>query len=142
MNPTEITWITDQIAITNYVTAQRANLLAEQHIKAILCLDRELEGGSLAERGIACLRVVHLTDGANRLCDFIEAIATLEELVRSYDRVVVHYRAGRSRSIAVVAAYLKKARQMEVDEALQFVTSKREAAVAPELIELVERYEL
>lgn len=64
----------------------------------------------------------------------------MEQLVAQHGRVVVHCRAGRSRSIAVVAAYLKKARGLEAVEALAAVRALRESAVAPELIELVERF--
>jgi protein-tyrosine phosphatase len=141
IGPDSVTWITDTIAITNYVSAHNKDVLAEQNIKGVLCLDRDLEGSPSTARGVDCVRVAHLTDGANELFFFREAVAALEELVASCGRVVVHCRAGRSRSIAVVAAYLKKAFNMEAHDALEIVRSKRPSAVAPELIRLVERFE-
>lgn len=141
INPDEVTWIVDQVAITNYVSAHSKDILAAQHVRAVLCLDRELEGCPPADRGIECVRVVHLVDGANEMVVFREAVSSLEGLIGKCGRVLVHCRAGRSRSIAVVAAYLTKVRGMDADEALEFVTTRRQAAVAPELVQLVERFE-
>jgi protein-tyrosine phosphatase len=141
INPAEVTWITDRVAITNFVSAQSKQILAEHNVRGVLCLDRELEGGSSIDRGVECIRVIHLKDGANDLFVFKQAVSALVELADSCGRVVVHCRAGRSRSIAVVAAYLKKVLHAETDVALEIVRSKRQSAVAPELIRLVERFE-
>jgi hypothetical protein len=141
MDPDEVTWITDDVAITNYFSAHRREVLAGHNAKAVLCLDRELEGCPAAERGVECVRVAHLVDGANEPYLFQAAVAALEALTKRYGRVVVHCRAGRSRSIAVVAAYLMKVLDLEADEALDLVRSKRPSAVAPELIQLVEHVE-
>ena len=91
-------------------------------------------------RGVACVQVVHLVDGANEMVVFREAVALLEELIAAHGRVVVHCRAGLSRSPAVVAAYLKNAQNLEAKEALAFVKARRESTIVPELVELVERY--
>jgi atypical dual specificity phosphatase len=141
-SPASVTWITDTIAITNFVSAHDKDVLAEHHIKGVLCLDRDLEGCPSTARGVDYVRVVHLNDGANELFFFREAVAALEEMVAGSGRVIVHCRAGRSRSIAVVAAYLKRALNIEANDALEIVRSKRQSAVAPELIRLVERFEL
>jgi hypothetical protein len=141
VSPDSVTWITGAIAITNFVSAHNKNVLAEHNIKGVLCLDRELEGCPSAARGAECVRVAHLIDGANELFFFKEAVAALEEIVARCGRVVVHCRAGRSRSVAVVAAYLKKMRNIDADAALEMVRSKRPSAIAPELIRLVERFE-
>jgi protein-tyrosine phosphatase len=141
VSPDSVTWITDTIAITNFVSAHKKDVLAEHNIKGVLCLDRDLMGCPSTARGVDCVRVAHLNDGANELFFFREAVAALDGLVASCGRVVVHCRAGRSRSIAVVAAYLRKAFNIEADDALEIVRSKRPSAVAPELIRLVERFE-
>src|SRR5262245_40425144 len=140
-DPADVTWITDQVAITNFPSAHDGELLAKHGVTAVLCLDRELEGGPSDERGIACVSVLHLVDGKNEMARFREAVDALAFLVQRHGRVVVHCRAGRSRSIAVVAGYLRKALGVEADQALGIVRSKRESAVAPELIDLVERFE-
>lgn len=141
VSPDDVTWITERIAITNFFSAHQAEVLAEQKIEAILCLDREVEGNAAADRGVECLRLVHLWDGENEMVIFQEAVSVLEELLGSHRRVVVHCRAGRSRSVAVVAAYLKKSRTLHAHEALGLVTAKRESAIAPEFVRLVERLE-
>jgi protein-tyrosine phosphatase len=140
MDADEVTWITDSVAITNFFSAHSKAVLTEHKVKAVLCLDRELQGSPPGDRGIDCVRVMHMKDGPNEMRLFKEAVATLERLLADYNRVVVHCRAGRSRSIAVVAAYLMKARDLGADEALAFVMAKRAASIAPELVELVERF--
>jgi protein-tyrosine phosphatase len=134
--------VTVRVAITNFFSAHCKDVLAEHGVQAVLCLDQDLQGSGQLDRGIECIRVVHLCDGPNEMFVFREAVTSLEELQQTYSRVVVHCRAGRSRSIAVVAAFLKKARGMEGGEALEFVKAKRDSAVAPELVRLVERFEV
>jgi protein-tyrosine phosphatase len=141
MTPDELTWITDAIAITNFASAHDRDLLGQHRAHAVLCLDRDLAGSSAKERGVECIRVVHLNDGPNEAFLFKEAVAALEFLTATYGRVVVHCRAGRSRSIAVVAAYLRKTRGIAAEAALELVGAKRPSAVAPELISLVEQTE-
>jgi atypical dual specificity phosphatase len=139
MDADEVTWITDEIAITNFFSAHQSGILVEQKIDAILCLDEEVRGDAPEARGVKCIEVVHLVDGPNDLAVFQRAVSALAELRGQYQRVVVHCRAGRSRSIAVVAAYLKQDRGMDAADALDFVKSKRASALAPELARLVER---
>lgn len=139
MHPDEITWITERIAITNFFSAHQRDLLAEHNVDAILCLDRELRGDSPEARGVRCIVVVDLVDGPNDMAVFERAVAALDSLLENHRRIVVHCRAGRSRSIAVVAAHLKRANSMDAAGALEFVQSKRPAVLAPELTSLVER---
>ena len=140
-HPDHVTWITDQVAITNFFSAHNKEILAENGIRAVLCLDRDLQGDSPAARGIECLRLVHMIDGPNETVVFKEAVDALEELILEHGRVVVHCRAGRSRSIAVAAAYLMKSLKMEASDALEAVMAKRPCSVAPELIRLVEEFD-
>ena len=142
MSPDDLTWITDRVAITNFFSAHRREVLAEARVEAILCLDEEVRGDEAADRGVACIRVVHLQDGENEMVLFEEAVATLDELLGTYQRVVVHCRAGRSRSVAVVAAHLKQSRGWNAEEALGLVKARRDSAIAPELVRLVERFGL
>ena len=85
-----------------------------------------------------CVRTVHLVDGPNEKLVFERAVKALEELVGQYERVVVHCRAGRSRSVAVVAAYLRRTMNIQADAVLALVTAKRKTAIAPKLARLVE----
>ncbi|HTU25722.1 MAG TPA: dual specificity protein phosphatase [Pirellulales bacterium] len=135
----DVTWINGEIAITNFFSAHQRELLSQNKVEAVLCLDQELRGDAAGVRGLRRIEVVHLVDGPNDLALFKRAVAALESLLKDHRRVVVHCRAGRSRSIAVVAAYLKKSMGLEADDALEFVKSKRPSAIAPELIRLVQR---
>jgi protein-tyrosine phosphatase len=128
------------LVITNFLSAQNRDVLAEHKIQAILCLDREVKGDSPETRGVQCIQVAHLVDGPNEMIAYKNAVETLEELIGKCQRVVVHCRAGRSRSVAVVAAYLKKAKGLDAGEALELVRAKRESAIADELVRLVERF--
>ena len=40
----EVTWITDEVAITNFFSAHSKEVLARHRIRAVLCLDRDLQG--------------------------------------------------------------------------------------------------
>jgi len=139
-NVDEVSWITDRVAITNFFSAHQKEVLAAENVDAILCLDHELRGDAPAARGVACIEVAHLVDGPNDMAAFKRAVSTLSSLLETHQRVVVHCRAGRSRSIAVVAAYLKQAQGLEAAAALELVKSKRPAALAPELARLVELF--
>ncbi len=44
-------------------------------------------------------------------------------------------------SVAVAAAYLVKVRKWDAEQALDYVKARRESALGPELIRLVEEYE-
>lgn len=136
----EVTWITPTVAITNFFSAHDPTVVAAHNVRAILCLDRDLAGDPACDRGLDQVEVFHLVDGPNSLALFEQAVNLLQSLIERHGRVLVHCRAGRSRSIAVVAAYLKKT-GMETEQALDAVRSKRTAAIAPELLELVEAYE-
>src|SRR5262245_24827231 len=128
MHPDEVTWITNRVAITNFFSAHDRQVLAEHGVKAILCLDRELVGEPAAERGLAALELVHLNDGPNPTPSFRAAVETLERLVADHGRVLVHCRAGRSRSVAVVAAYLTRSESATAAAAMDLVRLKRDSA--------------
>lgn len=99
-------WITDTIAIGNHIEARDTILLREAGFASILSLD-----GSLSESEAECLGVteivsVELMDGAgNDPRRFDRATASLGRLIRETPPVLVHCHAGRSRSVAVVAAH-------------------------------------
>ena len=52
----------------------------------------------------------------------------------------VHCRAGRSRSAAVVAAYLMRSKGLNADEAVAFVASRRAIGLNPEMAALVTQF--
>lgn len=56
-------WITEQIAIGNYLDAQDVNLLRREGIVSILSLDGTLAGRVPPDLGVQKISVVKLIDG-------------------------------------------------------------------------------
>jgi protein-tyrosine phosphatase len=131
----DVSWITSQVAVTNFVTAH--GNLRSHGISAVLCLDRSVAGGNATSRGLQTVEVVDLHDGANPAYLFAEAVNLLCRLNKQYEKVLVHCRAGKSRSIAVVAAWLARDQNIGWQAALKRVIAARQThSVAPELMEL------
>ncbi len=131
--------ITERISITNVVTANDTVSLCAAGFTpdCILCLDRTSQSRYAADGR----KVIALVDGKNEPDVFARAVAMLDDLLRSHERVLVHCHAGRSRSIVVVAAHLAKAQAMSPGEALAYVSARRPcASVMPGLIENLHRY--
>lgn len=130
---TAIHWISDEIAITNVVSANNAEVLETLGIfpGQILCLDRK----SQARYGLDGRQVVSLVDGDNPAEDFTRAVDALEGMIRRNGRTLVHCHAGRSRSLVVVAGYLVRHRNFTPEDALNLVKSKRPcASIMPGLL--------
>jgi protein-tyrosine phosphatase len=132
-------WITDAIAIGNYLEAQDAALLRQEGIGSVLSLDRTLQGRNPAELGLKAIEAVPLEDGpGNDARLFRRAVDALAGLVRDRGPVLVQCHAGRSRSAVVVAGYLMESLGIEADEALARVAAKREVAVTVGLERLLD----
>src|SRR4051812_14906672 len=96
-------WITEKIAIGNFVDATNCELLKQHAFRSILCLDSAVPPPKI--QGLA-RHVIHLTDEpCNQLENFLRAVTTLEQLVQTSSPVFVHCYAGRSRSFVVMAPY-------------------------------------
>jgi hypothetical protein len=125
-------WITDQIAIGNYLDAQDVELLRREGIAAILSLDGCLDGKVAAELGVQKIAVFRLQDGpGNDLDLFRKAVDTVTRFATTSPPLLVQCHAGRSRSAVVVAGHLIRTRGLQPEEALRFVASKRQLAVTP-----------
>lgn len=75
-------WITDHIAIGNYLDAQDAAQLQRAGIASILSLDGSLAGRDPAELGVRQIAVVKLIDGpGNDRITFFRAVDTLARLL-------------------------------------------------------------
>jgi protein-tyrosine phosphatase len=135
-------WITDTIAIGDYLESQTQTLLVEHKIRSVLSLVRVPDALSVENLGVEAVCVIPLIDGAgNDPRWFSEAIDTLEYLVKANAPVLIHCRAGRSRSPAVVAGYLMRLHGISCDEAVCRVAEKRDIFVVQELIGLLEKLE-
>jgi len=132
-------WITENIAVGNYLEAQDAELLRREGVRSVLSLDRTLTVHDAQRLGLEEVESVPLEDGpGNDLRLFRQAVEALGTLLRKNKPVLVQCHAGRSRSAVVVAGYLMVSLGMEREEALKFVANKRDIAVTAGLERLLE----
>lgn len=133
-------WITETVAIGNYLEAQDSNFLSEHGFHSVLSLDGALRNSKAEDLGIGSLISIPLIDGpGNDRRELAKAIATLTNLENRHAPVLVHCHAGRSRSVVVVAGFLAKTGGIEWEQAIAFVATKREINVTPALEELLDR---
>jgi protein-tyrosine phosphatase len=131
-------WITDQIAIGNYLECQDKDLLQQAGIHSVLSLDSSLTQERADDFGLARVVTAVLIDGpGNDLRVFAGAVESLMYLVQTQPPVLVQCHAGRSRSVAIVAGYLVRMKDMDPDEAVREVVAKREANLAAALRDLL-----
>lgn len=134
-------WITDTIAIGSRHETRDPGALRRASIRSVPGLISSLSGKSPADLGVERVEVVTLLDGpGNDLGRFCRAVDLLADLVAQAPPVLVHCRAGWSRSPAVVAAYLVRQQGLSADQALAEVVAKRACSMVPDLGELVRRY--
>lgn len=133
-------WITDDILIGNRPDARDLELIEKHGIEAILSLDGSMVKKKAAQFGVKNMVGIKLIDGPGNDRRHLElAIWHLGQLLQSHSPVLVHCRAGRSRSVAVVAAYLAQSQGRPFEDALDEVRGKRDSSVAEALIEAYER---
>jgi len=132
-------WITDDVAIGNYLEALDVELLHREKFASALSLDGTLHGKDPADIGLRRIEVVPLEDApGNEPRLYKLAVEYLSEMVQEAPPVLVQCHAGRSRSAVVVAGYLVTTRGIDAEEALRFVAGKRQIAVTPGLERLLD----
>ena len=123
-------WITDQLAIGNFLDAQSL----PDGVDAVLCLKEDCCDGR-TDVDTLCLP---LLDGpGNNPRDIEDAIDFIREVVDAGQRILVHCHAGRSRSAVVVARYLMRNRALTVQAALDLIASRREIYLSPGIEDLL-----
>jgi protein-tyrosine phosphatase len=133
-----VDWITDRVAIGNYLEAQDTNLLLAHAIRSIVSLDGTLSKKHATDLGVIEVVAYSLIDGAgNDLRLFEYAVNDLERLVQLCPPVLVHCHAGRSRSVVVLAAYLMRALKLDPDAAIALVASKREINITSGFVDVL-----
>jgi hypothetical protein len=131
-------WITDAIAIGNYLEAQNTELLRHHGFRSVLSLDGSLTSDDAGRLGVAVVVAFRLVDGAGNDPRVLKmAIEALGDLVGSNAPVLVHCHAGRSRSVVVVAGHLANTQGVDAEEGIARVTARREANVTSELTQLL-----
>src|SRR5262249_39841026 len=102
-------WITETIAIGNYLDAQDTHLLRDHKVRSIVGLTNALEGKQASDLGVARIAIVPLDDGpGNDPRLFSQAVEILTAFAAESSPVLVHCHAGRSRAVVIVAAYLMR----------------------------------
>ena len=125
-------WISDSIAIGNYLDAADTALHQAEGIRSLLCLDGKLRGQDAARLGLAELVAVPLIDGdGNDAGAFETAVRAVGRLAVQRPKLLVQCHAGRSRSVIVVAAHLMRTERLRPQVALQRVAERREIAITP-----------
>jgi protein-tyrosine phosphatase len=124
-------WITEDIAIGDYLEAGDRNFLSLGRFRSVLCLDGSLSKSDPEELGLEEFVVVELKDGpGNDLRSFQKAVKSLIELVEDFPPVLVQCHAGRSRSVVVVAGFLMESLNIRPEEAVSKVARKREINIS------------
>ncbi len=137
-----VDWITEHVAIGNYLEAQDGALLREHKFRSAVSLDGTLDEKHAALYGLEKVASYPLIDGPGNDLRVIEfALADLKTFVDRHAPVLVQCRAGRSRSAAVVAAYLMQSLGLNPAQAVAHVASRREIAIAPALVALIRKLE-
>jgi len=98
-------------------------------------------GRSPESLGVQRVEVFPLQDGpGDDAARFNRAVDLLTKLTIEVPPVLVHCRAGRSRSVAVVAAYLMRSRGLTSEEAVNFIAARRHIELNPEMASLVKQF--
>jgi protein-tyrosine phosphatase len=119
-----VDWITDHIAIGNFLDAQSV----PPEVTAILCL-RE---NCCEDRDDVDALSVPLIDGAgNDRRSIAEATDYIAEIISAGGRILVHCHAGRSRSVMIVARYLVRHQGMTAQAALDLISQRRGVYLSP-----------
>lgn len=133
-------WITEQIAIGNYLEAQDLELLRAHGFRSVLSLDGSLSSRRAAGFGLDEIVGFKFIDGpGNDPRHYEYAVDALIRLSERKPPVLVHCHAGRSRSAVVVAGYLVLSQALESDDALAYVAARREINLSDGLRPLLDR---
>lgn len=128
-----MTFITDTIAIGNFIDAEDRAVRDASGIRSILCLNGLLTGCKPADCGVEALSCFNLHDGrGNDPYIFARAVKLVGQLALNHPKLLVHCHAGRSRSVMVVAAHLVRQNAWDLRQALDFIHAKRPEIVPPD----------
>lgn len=120
-DPDEISWVTDQIGITDVEGAKEAQLTGCY----VVNVAKELMGNPYDDIDIPFEGMpTHLTKQMNAFADLVDLKLNSEENVR----IVVHCAMGMERAPLAVVGYLIKYQSMTIDEAYELIVSKRPIA--------------
>jgi len=128
-----MTFITDTIAIGNFLDAQDHAALQEAGIRSILCLNGLLSGLQPDDLGVEAMTCFNFTDGSGNDPQLFErAVKIVGQYAQQNPKLLVHCHAGKSRSVMVVASHLVRQHQWDLRQALEFIQAKRPEIMYPE----------
>jgi protein-tyrosine phosphatase len=131
-------WITDTIAIGTFLEARSHKLRVDAGIRSIICLDAVLRDPDEPNLDVDEYEVIDLADGpGNEPRVFDQAVRLVGLLSAQSPKLLVHCRAGRSRSVVVVAGYLMRERHWSCDRAIAFIGGRRDIQLTPGIEELL-----
>ena len=131
-------WITDTIAIGTFLEARSHTLRVDAGIRSIICLDAILRDPDEPNLDLDYYEVIDFADSAaNDARVFDQAVRLVGVLSEQSPKLLVHCRAGRSRSVVVVAGYLMRERHWSWDKALAFIGARRDIQLTPGIEELL-----
>jgi len=126
-------WITDYIAIGNFIDAKDAS---KDEVDAILCVKPDCCSEDNIIFDVMCLPLV---DGSGNDCRYLDdAVDFIDDVVSSGERILVHCHAGRSRSVCMVARYFMVKKGMTSHQAIEKIGTKREIYLSPGIEEILE----
>ncbi len=126
-------WITDRIAIGNVADA---GAVGPDDVDAILCLKPNC---TCEDHDELDTLAVPLVDGAGNPADkILRALDYLASIVDDDDRILVHCHAGRSRSVAIVAAFLMRRSGLSRAAALSYISERRAIYLSPGIDEILD----
>lgn len=135
----QMDWITDTIAIGTYAEARDRLVLVGARIRSIICLDAALRDPDEASLDIYDYEVVDLVDGpGNDPHTFDRAVRLVGAFSEHSPKLLVHCRAGRSRSAVVVAGYLMRNQRWSSGKAIAFIAAHRDIQLTPGIEELLQ----
>jgi hypothetical protein len=128
-----MTFITDTIAIGNFIDAEDRAIREAAGIRSILCLNGLLQGCKPSDCGVEALTCFDLTDGSgNDPWIFDRAVRIVGHYALQHPKLLVHCHAGRSRSVMVVASHLVRQNAWDLRQALAYIHAKRPEIVLPD----------
>jgi len=120
-------WITDSIAIGNFLEARNHKLRVDAGIRSIICLDAVVRDPDERNLDVDDYEVIDLADGPrNDPRVFDQAVRLVGVFSEQSPKVLVHCRAARCRSVIVVAGYLMRERHWWCDKAIACVGGLRD----------------
>lgn len=125
-------WITDRIALGNYIDAENAR---KKDVDAILCLKPDCCNEANEELDILCIPLVDGSGNDSRLFD--DAVNFIDDIVSTGGKILVHCHAGRSRSVCILARYFMIKEKITSHQALQRIERKRPIYLSPGIDEIL-----